>query len=200
MVPGKEDPDIVTINMKAPKGYGPGWGPAPNHTRPLAVTGSICLDFASSASFTSLDTRPALTLAPANTWHQSVGYAMWEQAKARAAETGSTVLWCDGGVGGLSGVARGDYSEIVQRGLGSWYKVVPWQYPFPEHRTIYAATGQYGPFAVVWAVLGLGYGTSGAILLSMRGRDSVRGLLERVRTRVGTLRAARRPEPPLVDL
>ncbi|KAJ3552896.1 hypothetical protein NM688_g3913 [Phlebia brevispora] len=158
MVPGNEDPQIFTLDMPAPSGYkSPQWAPGSNHTRPIPISVSICLDFAHSSSFTGFDSRPALILAPAKTWHVAVGYAMWEQAKSRAIETGSTIFWCDGGAGGIGGVATKDYSEIVQRGPGAWDKMVPIAYPFDTRRMIFALGGQYTAFAAVWAVVGVGW-------------------------------------------
>lgn len=143
--------------MRKPKDWkGPGWSKEGN-TRPIPITASICLDFAHTSSFTPLKTRPALILAPAKTWHESVGLAMWEQAKARAAETGATILWCDGGKGGLSGIADGRYSEVVQVGAGSWSKTIGIPYPFDERRTFYMRGGQGTVFTAVWVVAVVGY-------------------------------------------
>jgi predicted amidohydrolase len=141
LTPGHEAPGIFTIELKKPfKG------------RTVPVSASICLDFAFSSSFTSLSSRPALILAPAKTWHIGVGLAMWEQAKARAAETGSTVVWCDGGKGGISGVANGAYSEIVQVGPGSWVKHIAIPHPFNERRTFFTWGGDGVAFLIVWIV------------------------------------------------
>lgn len=145
MTPGHQAPSVYTIELPKPlKGHN------------IPISASICLDFASSSSFTSFHSRPALILAPARTWHIGVGFAMWEQAKARAAETGSTVVWCDGGEGGISGIATAAYSEIVQVGPGSWVKRLGVPYPFDETRTIYTWGGNTFAFIVVWALLGLG--------------------------------------------
>ena len=193
MVAGKEAPRIAKFDMTAPKGYGPGWGPGPNHTRPITLSASICLDFASSTSFTSFDERPALILAPAKTWQVGVGYAMWEQAKARAAEIGTTVLWCDGGEGGLSGIARGDYSEIVQRGSGSWSKTIALEYPFDQHRTVYGAAGQYGALLAVWFICGAG-GAATPLLAVIVRRSGIAG--HAVQAVFGRMRAVLQRERP----
>ncbi|KAF7799298.1 hypothetical protein EIP86_010530 [Pleurotus ostreatoroseus] len=176
MVPGHNTPDVFTLQMPAPsKNWKPNdWASTPNHTRPIPITTSICLDFAHSSSFTSLDSRPAVILAPAKTWHVAVGNAMWEQAKARATETGSTVFWCDGGEGALGGIATSGYSEIVQRGWGSWSKVIPLAYPFDTRRTVFTLGGQSTAFAIVWLVTGVGYGPT-------LGRFAVQGSMQLAR-------------------
>jgi hypothetical protein len=89
-------------------------------------------------------------LAPARTWDLSVGYAMWLQAKQRAEELGTIVLWCDGGKGGVSGVAGGGYSEIAQVGTGSWTKTVGIPYPFNDRRTFFARFGDIA-LLLFWA-------------------------------------------------
>ena len=106
----------------------------------------------------SLDSRPALILAPARTWHPSVGIAMWNQARQRAHETGSTVLWCDGGEGGLSGVIGGGFEEPLQFGEGSWTKTIGLTHPFPEHMTglTFMRMGNFGAFIIIWIVAGGG--------------------------------------------
>ncbi|KAI0308296.1 hypothetical protein B0F90DRAFT_154925 [Multifurca ochricompacta] len=76
------------------------WTPAPPYDRTITLTGAICLDFSSPSIFNSLNSRPALILAPAQTWHRDVSMGMWEQARARAEELGSMVLFCDGGAQG----------------------------------------------------------------------------------------------------
>lgn len=157
MTPGTDTPDIFTINLGPPSGTRRGdWAPGPNYTRPIPLTASICLDFASESSFTSLTSRPAIILAPARTWHIAVGQAMWEQAKARAAETDSTVVWCDGGEGGISGIASRAYSEILQVGPGSWSKSIGVHYPFDDGRTFFSSGGDLGSFALVLCITGIG--------------------------------------------
>lgn len=143
-------PDIYTIPLHAPgKTHKPDWAPSPNFTRPISVTSSICLDFASPSSFTSLDSRPSLILAPARTWHESVGYAMWNQAKQRSFETGSTVVWCDGGEGGVSGIIGRGHGEPIQVGEGSWISTIGLSYPFDESRTAFTVIGHFGSMLVI---------------------------------------------------
>ena len=67
-----------------------------------------------------------------------------------------------GGRGGLSGIADARYSEVVQAGAGSWSKTLGVPYPFDERRTVFGAAGQWGAFAVVWAVVLAGGGVEGA--------------------------------------
>jgi hypothetical protein len=155
MVPSSEPPKIVSLPLEHPTHFPKTkWAPPPNYTRPIPLTASICLDFSSPSAFSALDSRPAIILAPARTWHPGVGLAMWEQAKARAEEVGSMVLWCDGGEGGVSGVAGGGMTEFMQFGEGSWLRTIGVQWPFDETPTFYArGVGGY-MLLVLWALLG----------------------------------------------
>ncbi|KAF9244519.1 hypothetical protein BU15DRAFT_41930 [Melanogaster broomeanus] len=142
-VPSIDPPVVTHLQLAHPKGItAPQWAPPPDHTRPIPVTSSICLDFASPSAFTGLDSRPALILGPARTWDTNVGLAMWEQAKTRANELGSMVLWCDGGVTGVSGVGGGGIHEIMQAGGGTWMRTIGVPYPFDEDRTLYSKAGE----------------------------------------------------------
>ena len=85
---------------------------------------------------------------------------MWQQAKQRADEIGSMVLWCDGGEGGVSGIAGRGRTEVTQVGDGSWVRTIGVQWPFEEHRTMYARYGDV--FALLFfCVLVLGGSTGG---------------------------------------
>jgi hypothetical protein len=119
------------------------------------LTASICLDFAQPTPFSELESRPYLVLAPARTWHTSVGVAMWQQAKNRAEEIGSMVLWCDGGEGGVSGVGGGGIDGITQSGQGSWTRTIGAEWPFRTNRTIYAKVGDLGVIVFIWVTLGV---------------------------------------------
>jgi hypothetical protein len=150
-MPSSDLPTIVSLDLVHPKHVPkPDWAPAPNYTRPIPVTASICLDFSSSSAFSGLSSRPALILAPARTWHPGIGLTMWEQAKARAKEIGSMVLWCDGGEGGVSGVAGGGITDFMQFGEGSWSRTIGIQWPFDESRTVYARWGDWYTVLVLW--------------------------------------------------
>ncbi|KIJ65018.1 hypothetical protein HYDPIDRAFT_167342 [Hydnomerulius pinastri MD-312] len=163
-IPSIDPPEINRLLLTHPNGItAPDWAPAPNFTRPIPITSSVCLDFASPSAFTSLDSRPALILAPARTWDTTVGLAMWEQAKTRADELGSMVLWCDGGVTGVSGVGGGGIHEIMQVGGGSWMRTIGVPYPFNESRTLYARTGDFT--VLVFLVALMGGGIAGNYLL-----------------------------------
>jgi len=145
------------------------WAEGPDYTRPIPITSSICLDFASQSSFLSLDSRPALILAPARTWHPSVGLAMWNQARQRAHETGSTILWCDGGEGGLSGVIGGGFEEPFQSGEGSWTKTIGLPYPFSERKTVFMWVGNLGGFIIALMLAGAGWAVQAtAVVLPTR--------------------------------
>ncbi|KAH9486561.1 hypothetical protein JR316_0000626 [Psilocybe cubensis] len=128
----KLPPSIFDFRVPNPKAI---------RNRTIPITSSICLDFAQPHPFAELDSRPALILAPARTWDRTVGYAMWMQAKQRAEELDSMVLWCDGGEGGVSGVAGRGYSDVSQVGQGSFIRTVGIQYPFNNQATPFARFG-----------------------------------------------------------
>ncbi|KAF8807770.1 hypothetical protein BYT27DRAFT_7098668 [Phlegmacium glaucopus] len=134
-------PSIFELELKAPKGKKIEWGPAPDHTRSIPLTSSICLDFASPSPFADLPSRPGLILAPARTWEKTVGYAMWLQARQRAEELQSIVLWCDGGEGGVSGVGGSGFNDVFQVGSGSFVRTIGIQYPFNYQKTSFARWG-----------------------------------------------------------
>ncbi|KAH9898157.1 hypothetical protein C8Q73DRAFT_641631 [Cubamyces lactineus] len=171
MTPSNEKPSIFTMQLHAPSGWTrPSWNPAGNHTRPIDITASICLDFTTASSFADLLSRPALILAPARTWHSSIGLAMWEQAKARAEETGSMVLWCDGGEGGVSGIAGRGLHAFRQVGPGSWAQTVSVPWPFDQRRTIFSAAGTTVSLTVVWVVVaGMGCMAGKVVLVGQVG-------------------------------
>ena len=112
---------------------------------------------------------------------------MWEQAKARAAETGSVVVWCDGGKGGISGIATGAYSEIIQVGPGSWAKSLSFSYPFNEARTVYTWGGSTLAFIIVWSVTGIGAGIQVAWRLvslhRLGGPRFIGSIIQRIKAR-----------------
>ena len=155
MLPSDEEPTIYKLPLGPPSGTPKSdWAEAPDYTRSIPVTSSICLDFSSQTAFLSLESRPALILAPARTWHPSVGLAMWNQARQRAQETGSTILWCDGGEGGLSGLIGGGFEEPLQFGEGSWTKTIGLTYPFPEKKTVFMRIGNIGGFLAILILMG----------------------------------------------
>lgn len=138
LVRGTEPPPISKISLPVPKGVpAPKWDPNGSRQRELSITGAICLDFAFPQSFQSLENRPSLILAPARTWESSVGMSMWLQAKQRAVELDSMVLWCDGGSGGVSGIGGGGFEEVTQVGSGSWVRTIGVEWPFNEKPTVY---------------------------------------------------------------
>jgi len=135
-------PSIFEVELAVPKGIKKiDWAPAPNYTRSIPLTSSICLDFASHSPFSDLPSRPGLILAPAKTWERTVGYAMWLQARQRAEELQSIVLWCDGGKGGVSGVAGSGFNEVIQVGSGSFVRTIGIQHPFNHQKTPFARFG-----------------------------------------------------------
>ncbi|KAJ8083767.1 hypothetical protein PM082_002533 [Marasmius tenuissimus] len=139
-----EPPSVATLELKKPQWYkGPGWGAGPHNSRPVSVTASICLDLAVPGVFSALSSRPALILAPGRTWDATVGEVMWNQAKARAHELGSAILWCDGGDSGISGIAGRGISESIQVGHGSWVRRIALPYPSDDQPTLYGRDGNY---------------------------------------------------------
>lgn len=88
---------------------------------------------------------------------------MWQQAKARAAETGSMIVWCDGGAGAVGGIVGGGFNEVVQVGEGSWTKTVGIQWPFDQRPTFFLQGGRHASrslgilFAIVFFGSAIGY-------------------------------------------
>jgi len=165
---------ITHWKLKNPKGITkPEWAPAPDHTRPLLITSSICLDFTSPTVFTNLDSRPSLILGPARTWDTTIGLAMWEQAKARANELGSMVLWCDGGSTGVSGIGGGGIHEPMQVGGGSWMRTIGIRHPLDENRTLYAKGGDFWVIAFLAALMGGGVASNFVLTWSNSGARRV---------------------------
>ncbi|KAG5647550.1 hypothetical protein DXG03_008903 [Asterophora parasitica] len=149
-------PSIVTLDLSAPKDVNKtDWVPSgPPYTRPVPISASICLDFAAPAPFAELESKPALILAPARTWDIAVGNAMWQQARQRADELSTMILWCDGGDGGVSGVTGGGFRDFTQVGPGSWVKTIGIQYPFDDRRTTHARVGDLALLFIWLLVLG----------------------------------------------
>ncbi|OCH94733.1 hypothetical protein OBBRIDRAFT_823292 [Obba rivulosa] len=209
MTPSTVAPSIYHFNLPFRKPWTSGqWAPAPNHTRPIPVTASICLDFSSSSSFSHLDSRPALILAPARTWHIGIAYAMWEQARARAEETGSTVLWCDGGADSVSGVVGGGINEFMQRGQGSFVRKIGVQWPFNERRTLFSYGADYAALWITWSIFlgGLAVDAMAVGTIPRRGESdkawlAIRGHVARIRGMPSGwhFRSQREEERPLLE-
>ncbi|EPQ60492.1 hypothetical protein GLOTRDRAFT_52695, partial [Gloeophyllum trabeum ATCC 11539] len=162
MSPASDPPTIYTLPLTRPKDFTKAeWG---NLTRPIPVTASICLDFSDADAFSALPSKPALILAPARTWEISVGLSMFEQAKARAAEIDSMVLWCDGGEGGVSGVVGRGISEVMQVGQGSWMRTIGIQYPFDDRKTFYMKGGEGMALMGMWVLSLAGMGSVGRLV------------------------------------
>jgi len=151
-----EPAPLTSISLRPPKGVPPSKWDAEGHShrREVNISASICLDFAFPAPFQGLDARPGLILGPARTWESSVGFKMWRQAKQRAVEVGSAVLWCDGGEGGVSGIGGLGFEDIQQVGSGSWVKTIALQYPFKGRRTLYGQLPELA-LAVYWLLAAL---------------------------------------------
>lgn len=152
MSAGTSAPEI--INFQLPISYNSRHKPL--ETFNVSITTSICLDFAHPRIFNELSERPTLILGPAHTWEQGIAVSMWEQALARASEAGSTLLWCDGGDYGLSGIG-GDAvpaGDIVQVGSGSWVRTIGLKSEPNNSRTLYARFGFWFWVVLVCGVMG----------------------------------------------
>lgn len=181
--------------------------------RTVPVTAAICLDvsapLATSVPVDGLTAelgRPALILAPARTWHPEVGKAMFQYASMRATEQGASILWCDGGEGGVSGVgglaARGLglVGGIGQVGTGgSWIQTIGIPFPYGARTftpTWYARWGDLSTIFLAWAMLGVGF----AAPLMQGAGNLVQSATRRLKHR-GDQRPAERNEntPLLID-
>ena len=96
------------------------------------------------------------------------------------------VLWCDGGEGGVSGVAGGGLHELTQVGSGSWVRRIGMQWPFDETRTAYATGGDMAALLCFIGVLGLGLVEGG--INSELFASLVSGGVQRLRTGIQSLR------------
>ncbi len=67
------------------------------------------------------------------------------------------VLWCDGGEGGVSGVAGRGMHAFRQVGPRSWAQTVSIPWPYDRTRTVFSAAGTWVAVVVVWAIAGLGW-------------------------------------------
>jgi hypothetical protein len=156
LIPSTDDQPLYNLPLGPTFHIPPGeWTPDKPHIRPIPLTSLICLDLAHPVP--SLPTRPALILAPARTWDPEIGYAMFQAARTRAEETGSQVLWCDGGDGAVNGIAGGHDGGIVQRGpVGTWVHTLALPWPTLETRTVPGVAGDWAAVALAWLLLGLG--------------------------------------------
>jgi hypothetical protein len=100
---------------------------------------------------------------------------MFNQAKQRAYEIGATILWCDGGEGGLSGVIGNGYSEPLQVGAESWTKTIGIPYPFNEQKLVFGWIGDLGALFVLWLLCG--GGSVAAEVLGYAQKRDMRSLL-----------------------
>ncbi|KAI0294957.1 hypothetical protein BC826DRAFT_1009641 [Russula brevipes] len=164
LTPSKDVPKIYELELQG-SNKNKKWTPVPPYDRTISLTAAICLDFSSPKIFTSLD----------STWHHDVSMAMWEQAKARAEEAGSMVLFCDGGAQGASGVSGHGIQEPVQFGSGSWTRTIGVEWPFNQRRTLYMWGGEALQVGIVWLLLGTGWATEALVLGKARG--GIRGAI-----------------------
>lgn len=128
---------------------------------------------------------------------------MWEQARARAEEAGSIVLFCDGGAQGASGVAGQGIREPYQFGSGSWMRFVGVQWPLNQRRTLYMWGGEALQATIVWSLLGAGWAAQILTLRLTREANGgttatarLRDVFDRVRARI--LRRGQGERQPLL--
>jgi hypothetical protein len=114
---------------------------------------------------------------------------MWEQARARAEEAGSMVLFCDGGAQGASGVAGQGIREPFQFGSGSWARFVGVQWPFDQRRTLYMWGGEALHATIVWSLLGAGWAAQILTLRLTRGPNRGNTITTRLREVFDAVRA-----------
>lgn len=115
---------------------------------------------------------------------------MWLQAQQRAAELQSIVLWCDGGEGGVSGVAGRGFNDVVQVGSGSFVRTIGIQYPFDDRKSYYGRIGdtililfwifllvpgqikEFSAFTAIWTWVNMHRGRAGQYLRNIRAGQS----------------------------
>lgn len=119
---------------------------------------------------------------------------MWEQAKSRANEIGSMVLWCDGGAMGVSGVGGGGISEIMQLGSGSWTRTISLQFPFDQRRTVYAVVGDFGVLVLLVVIMG-----GGSVAWHLPALSGSRSVLQAVPLLRRLFPGRRRDQENLID-
>ena len=88
---------------------------------------------------------------------------MAQLAAARADEIGASILWCDGGSGGVSGVygyGTGRGLQISQRGNGGTFiKYIGVPNPFEPRekwKTMFGKVGNLGSLFVIWGLVWVG--------------------------------------------
>ncbi|CAE6524089.1 unnamed protein product [Rhizoctonia solani] len=148
--------------------------------RTIPLSTAICLDFsaplATSVPVNNTELgRPALILAPARTWHPDIGKTMFQYASMRATEQGASILWCDGGEGGVSGIGGlaaqglGLTGGIGQIGTGeSWLQAVGIPFPYDAQDftpTWYAQWGDMTAIILGLALLGVGPAAPAAVMV-----------------------------------
>jgi hypothetical protein len=141
-VAGKSPSPIVDITIGSKRRPSRQWN--------ITIAASICLDFAHPTH--DLHAKPSLILGPARTWHTNVGLVMMEMAKQRADELGTTVLWCDGGEGGLSGLVGQGYSG-VQVGYGTWVQRLGFKVPLQVDRTVFGRFDALFGLILAWSLV-----------------------------------------------
>jgi len=111
---------------------------------------------------------------------------MWNLARTRAEELGSTVLWCDGGEGGVSGLASSTGGSVPEQvGSGSWSKQISLPYPFEPwaaQQTWYSWGGELLAIGGIWFIFAVSLGVN-QVHFNGQWRDRIQpsGWVTRVR-------------------
>ncbi|KZV91333.1 hypothetical protein EXIGLDRAFT_719395 [Exidia glandulosa HHB12029] len=66
---------------------------------------------------------------------------MIAQARMRARELDTRVLWCDGGGSQRGALLSPERDEVYQVGAGTWVKKIQVPYPYTQGRTVYGTLG-----------------------------------------------------------
>ena len=118
------------------------------------------------------------------------------------------VLFCDGGHGGVSGIAGRGMNEIMQIGSGSWTRTIGVQWPFNERRTAYIYAGNYTALMILWGLVGFvwagefvrrEYGLEGFVEIWHTLTESVSELAKRLNATIRSWRQRRGEEQPLLQ-
>ena len=152
MSAGASPPEVFTFQLPTSRNS----RNKPLESLNVTITASICLDFAHPRIFDELPERPTLVLGSAHTWERGIAETMWHQALSRIDEIGSTLLWCDGGDHGVSGVGGNAVPEgdVMQVGPGSWVRAIGLKSEPDSTQTIYARLGPWPWVILVFGAMG----------------------------------------------
>ncbi|TIA88594.1 hypothetical protein E3P99_02500 [Wallemia hederae] len=138
---------------------------------PLSVSSGICFDGAFPMRHADLQ------LFPARTWDPIVAEQMYQLTKARARESSSALLWCDGGDSGLSAAVDDQgYEHMLERGGASSVARLPFSRGKDrvESRNMASVLGRVGVAALFYAGYLLAYHRRLVEKLKWKERGGVR--------------------------